>query len=220
MPAAAEGSDGALKEVCVRYFLRLTAYTGFDSEARRWNAQEVVLYRGRLHGRPVPPSKLPRKVRNGTLAAAPTGSAPSAPAASPVFSASPATPAAGSSTSSASAAVLPPSVPLPQPMTTPFAATLLFGRGGGGSAAGGTTPRTPGGVRGAPLSPALTPYVTARGGASSMQGSPRPGFSVAAPADFDAEAGGLDDDSLDAGGANLSNFLTKAVRINDVTSGQ
>ena len=241
--AAAEASNpdapGRLREVSVRYFLRLTAYTGFEAEARRWNAAEIVLYRGKLHGRPIPPE---RAAAAGKLrSSAGTGGAKFA--------------AASSVSGGASASMLPPppSIPLPQPMTTPFAATLLFGRNNKGSSAAGSasaggsgTPQTPGGSRGgAPLSPVVTPYFSAKPG-SAYSGSARSAFpsngahsplvlpqsagSASAHHDFDAVEsgqhslhsphgqGGGRGAGGDSDGTNLAGFLTKAVRISDVSA--
>lgn len=203
--ATTPGGSAPLKEVSVRYFLRLTAYTGFDADARRWNASEVVLYRDRLYGRPVPVERIPRKIRAGGIVAAAGGAgAPGSPSLAGA-------PPPGSGASSASAAVLPPpppSVPLPAPMTTPFAASLLLGRRG--RAAPGT---------GAPLSPVVTPYFDAHHPAHS-RGAPSGGAGSAASPhagdDFDAESGaGVGLGPAAMGDANLASFLTKAVRIND-----
>ncbi len=61
-PQPSSGDDEDLNKVTVRYFVRLTAYTDFTPEARRWNAQEVVLYRGQLYGQDVPEYRLPRNI--------------------------------------------------------------------------------------------------------------------------------------------------------------
>lgn len=67
-PAAGAGAAGGAAAaapsppedaISVRYFVRLSAYTGFSTEARHWNAMEVVLYREGLYGRTVPASRLP-----------------------------------------------------------------------------------------------------------------------------------------------------------------
>lgn len=61
--------DEDLESVSVRYFVRLSAYTGFSAEARRWNAMEIVLFREGLYGRPIPATRLPSVLpaRAGTL---------------------------------------------------------------------------------------------------------------------------------------------------------
>jgi len=181
--------------VSVRYFLRLTAYTGFEVEARRWNAIEIVLYRGRLYGKTIAPWRLPMRLRDARAAA--DASLPAASAAS----------GDGALASSAASAGGPTARPsLPQPMTTPFVSTLLF-RGVGGSA---------------PLSPPSTPYFPAGastpGGAGGLPGSARAGVpSSARPgfvgSEFDAEAGD-GPFSLSGDVNNLAGFLTKAVSIN------
>jgi hypothetical protein len=53
-PAAASRSINPDDEASVRYYLRVTTYTEFDAEARRWQAQEIVLYRDQLYGQFVP----------------------------------------------------------------------------------------------------------------------------------------------------------------------
>ena len=45
-------------EASVRYFVRVTVYTDFDADSRRWNAKEVVMYRERLYGDAVPRERL------------------------------------------------------------------------------------------------------------------------------------------------------------------
>lgn len=54
--------DEDANKVTVRYFVRLTAYTDFTPDARRWNAQEIVLYRGSLYGQEIPDYRLPRAI--------------------------------------------------------------------------------------------------------------------------------------------------------------
>lgn len=82
--AAAAPKEGQAEEdrneISVRYFIRLTLYTAFDAQARRWNAQEVVLFRQRLTGQTVPVHRLPRPLaeirREAAAAAAAAGQAP------------------------------------------------------------------------------------------------------------------------------------------------
>ena len=78
---AAEGAAGgdpaaAEESVSVRYFVRLSAYKAFTTEARHWNAMEIVLFREGLHGRPVPATRLPAPLAPGAgLLAADSSSA-------------------------------------------------------------------------------------------------------------------------------------------------
>ena len=58
-PASGSADSTSEDSVSVRYFLRLSAYTDFTPEARKWNAMEVVLYREGLYGRPLPVSSIP-----------------------------------------------------------------------------------------------------------------------------------------------------------------
>jgi Vacuolar protein sorting-associated protein 26 len=56
-------NDDGDNELSVRYFLRLTLYTAFDAESRKWNAQEIVIYRDKLYGQPVDPMRLPKQIK-------------------------------------------------------------------------------------------------------------------------------------------------------------
>ena len=55
----AKEADPQAGEISVRFFLRVTAYTGFSAEQRAWGAKEVILYRPSLTGTPVAPSRVP-----------------------------------------------------------------------------------------------------------------------------------------------------------------
>lgn len=61
-PKPKDANDEDADRVTVRYFVRLTAYTDFAADARRWNAQEIILYRGQLYGKVIPPYRLPKNI--------------------------------------------------------------------------------------------------------------------------------------------------------------
>jgi len=61
-PKTKDANDEDADRVTVRYFIRLTAYTDFATASRRWNAQEIILYRGQLYGKEIPAYRLPKNI--------------------------------------------------------------------------------------------------------------------------------------------------------------
>ena len=189
-PAASE--ENGESECSVRHFVRLTAYTGFDSSSRRWNAQEIVLFRDKLYGGVVPLSRKPPPLENVLLAMRDEAAAVTAGAT--------ASRSRGTGTPATSTTAL------PSPMTAPFSISL-FGLGAGGA---GAAPSDAGGA----AAPSAVPSLART---SSQFGSTKSPSSSQAAVDgvADAEAGTPVAASGGAGAArlDLASFLTRAVRV-------
>lgn len=193
-------------EVSVRYFLRITVYTSFDVETRRWNASEVILYRDHLYGSPVPrvrqllPLARIGSATSNTASAAGGGSTPAGGDAPPVVpklrAISTGSMDSAGATSPHVAALATPSSSsaMPQPASSPFTRSLfgMHRSPSGREVKGVLTPK--GGISGGTTVP-MSPLRGSLGAAAAPPDD-----------DVDAESG--------LGGMDLASAITQPVIVN------
>lgn len=203
-----DDDDEDADKVTVRYFVRLTAYTAFTADARRWNAHEIVMYRGQLYGQDVPTFRLPRLLMgqandDGTDGSGLDGSVPATSASAATSSSATASCVPGTGHGASQQQQPQSGFNLPAPLTSGL---RLLGLGGSDASSGAASSNKRFGK--------LEPHTSSVDLHNPTGGAALSSITVSSHGRFDAESGHAADESL-----HLASMLTKAVVVTPAGAG-